>query len=256
MKEKKEKKRRHHRSEVNPQAETGVLSEDGGNFLFRESFKMLRTNLEFISSYKKCQVVLVTSAIPNDGKSTISLYLARFLGETGKKVLLLDCDLRKGSAGKMIGIHRQEKGVTTLLGGMTEKGDTSVFHKNEYFTFLPAGPTAPNPIELLGSEKMKELLEELSKEYDYVILDTPPVAYMADAIAVGKYTDGAILVVRHKGTPIKAVKAAAGNLKTAGINILGSVLNQYDVKKSGNSGYGYGYGYGYYGYYGYYGDDE
>lgn len=222
--------------------------EKGEGFLFRESFKILRTNLDFIASCRKCQVVLITSALPNDGKSTVSLNLAAALGEAGKKVLLADCDLRKGSLGKMLEVFRQKDGITTLLSGKTTYQSPSLLLKREYFTFLPAGPTAPNPTELLASEKMEHLIQELAKEYDYVILDTPPVCYMADATAVGKYTDGAILVARHKGTQVQALKKAMSDLDTAGIQVIGTVLNQYDVKRAGSYGDGY---YGYYGRYGY-----
>lgn len=222
--------------------------EKGEGFLFRESFKILRTNLDFIASCRKCQVVLITSALPNDGKSTVSLNLAAALGEAGKKVLLADCDLRKGSLGKMLEIYRQKDGITTLLSGKTSWDNHSLLVKKQQFTFLSAGPAAPNPTELLASEQMEQLIQKLAGEYDYVILDTPPVCYMADAIAVGKYTDGAILVVRHKGTQVQALKKAMSDLDTAGIQVLGTVLNQYDVQRAGSYGDGY---YGYYGRYGY-----
>lgn len=214
-----------------------------GEFLFRESFKIFRTNLEYIASCGECQAVVITSVQPNDGKSTVSLNLAATMAEAGKKVLLMDCDLRKGSLGKMIGIYRQKDGMTTILSGRKKLEDNIIVKGKQSYDFLPAGQAAPNPIELLANERMTSLMASLKNEYDFIIVDAPPVSYMADATVIGKNTDGVIFVVRHKATKIAALKKAMGDLNTAGIKVLGTVLNQYDAKQVGGYGYGYGSSY-------------
>lgn len=218
-----------------------VKSGQEDDFLFRESFKILRTNLEYIAACGECQTVVITSVQPNDGKSTVCLNLAATMAEVGKKVLLVDCDLRKGSVGKMQGIYRQRDGMTTLLSGRKTLDDSVIVKGKNKYDFLPAGQAAPNPIELLASNRMVRLMEQLKGEYDFIIIDAPPVSYMADAAVVGKNTDGIIFVVRHKSTKIAALKKVMGDMNTAGIKVLGTVLNQFDAKQSGGYGYGSSY---------------
>ncbi|WP_230399494.1 CpsD/CapB family tyrosine-protein kinase [Novisyntrophococcus fermenticellae] len=217
-------------------------------FVYKEAYKKLRTNINFLSvnsSYKK---IIITSAIPNEGKSSVAINLAATLAEKGEKVLLLDCDLRKPSIGQYIGNRKDWKtSLTDLLMGEVLPEKISIYrHPELNFSYIPCGHIPPNPAELLGSVRMKELLQSFGKMFDYVICDTPPVSVVTDAALLSSYCDGVLMVIRQKYTSKEQVRAAKQNLDAVHADIIGGVLNRYDIKgdirdKSGRYGYYYEY---------------
>jgi succinoglycan biosynthesis transport protein ExoP len=212
-----------------------------------EAYRALRTSLLLSPSGRAPQVILFTSALPEEGKSTTSLYAAMALAQTGAQTLLIDLDLRKPSLSKILGIYSQT-GVTGALSGNSsmpsEIQGTSI--PNLYF--LPAGPQNPNPPELLGSEDMKTALQVFREEFRYIVLDSPPVMSVTDPVILAHIVDGVVLVMRGGKTAREAVQKAAERIEGVGGRIIGGIINNIDVRKPE---YSYYYRYHYYGdYYG------
>lgn len=218
-------------------------------FQFVEAYKSLRTNLKFISMNNQYKKIIITSALPNEGKSNIAINLAISLSESGSKVLIVDTDLRKPRAHVYLHIKDGKKsGLTSILSGTAEFKDCMVRFTDLGIDVLPSGPIPPNPTEMIGSEAMKNLIETLEKSYDYIIFDTPPSSVVTDAAVLSKYTDGIIFVIRQKHATLEQIKEAKKSLENVQANIIGSVLNDYDSTKNtkyGGSGSGYGYSYKY-----------
>lgn len=188
-----------------------------------ESYRTLRTNIQYSSFDKEIKRILVTSAEPGEGKSTTAANLAVAFSQDEKKVLLIDCDLRKPS------VHKQFR-ISNNIGLSDVVMDNSKLKKainkhNEYLDILPSGKIPPNPSELLGSKAMENLLNELQKEYDIIILDTPPVQAVTDSQILSTKVDGVILVVRAERTKKDSVKFAKESLQKVKANIIGVVLN-------------------------------
>ncbi|GAA0746463.1 CpsD/CapB family tyrosine-protein kinase [Clostridium oceanicum] len=205
-----------------------------------ESYRTLRTNIQFSSFDKKIDTVFVTSATPGEGKSTTSSNLAAVMAQNGCKTILVDCDLRKPSVHKKFGISNL-KGLTDLLiqsgkiENIIQKSDLENLH------ILTSGSKPPNPSELLSSNKMREFIKMCKNYYDFVVLDTPPVGVVTDAQLISQYCDGAVLVVASGEAERETVKKSAELIKKVGGKILGVVLNKVDTKTQR--------GYHYYDYY-------
>lgn len=214
-----------------------------------EAFRSLRTSIHFSGISKKRQVMMVTSSLPYEGKSTIIGNLSIILSQTGAKVLLLDCDLRRPSMHKLYG-HTKAPGLTELLAGDTNI--EAIIHNTQIpgLDFISAGTTPPNPAELLGSDKMKNMLQAFREQYDVVLLDAPPVLAVTDALLLSSMTDMVFMVVELGRVPIKAAAHAREMLQSVGAPLAGVVLN--DKSKEGLQKYGY-YGEKYYRYGYYYG---
>lgn len=217
----------------------------------REAYKTLRTNVEF--SGKDIKIVAVTSCTPNEGKSSISYELANSFAQSGKKVLLVDADLRKS-----VLVRRHHKGkvrlglVHYLVGKYPFEEvccETNIKNLNMVF----AGPVPPNPSELLGNDQFKKMLEEARKTYDLVVVDTPPLGSVIDSAIVAKQCDGVMLVIANGEISYRFAQKVKEQLDKAECHILGCVLNKVNMSKGGRYGY-YGRYYGkYYGkYYGNY----
>ncbi len=225
------------------------VADENAPFSYVEAYKMLCTNLEFITAAQDCKKIMITSALANEGKTNVSVNLALTLSGYDKKVCLVECDLRRPSLHRFIDSSRNTEGLTNVLKGEIElfKAIRKISDTNMHI--LLAGSTPPNPSELLASEKMKDVIDALEKEYDYVIYDTPPVLLVTDAAALGKYMNGALLVVRHNKTEKNLVLKAKKNLDSAGVKILGAVYSIYSEKSAGSysrySSYNYYYYYGY-----------
>ena len=175
----------------------------------------------------------MTSSIPGEGKSSVSINLARVLAENGTRVILIDCDMRKPMLHKYLRAQRfRTRGLSTVLSGISTLEDSVATFSDLQFDLMTAGPIPPNPTELLASEEMEHLLDLLAKQYDYVICDTPPVSVVTDAAILSQYNAGVILVVRQKYATCKQAKKAKQNLENVHADILGCVLNQYDVSKN------------------------
>lgn len=205
-----------------------------------EAYRSLRTNIQYSSFDKKYQTLVVTSANPGEGKSTVSGNLALVLAQGESKVLLVDCDMRRPSVHKKFRISNTY-GISDLLVG--NKKMESVAHKyNDNLTIVPSGKIPPNPAEMLGSKAMTAFLEEMKKHFDYIVLDTPPLQAVADAQILSTKVDGSLIVVRAGVTKKDAVHDAVSIINKVNGNIIGTVLNAADNSKDK--------------YYYYYGDED
>lgn len=188
-----------------------------------ESYRILRTNIMYSSFDKEIKRILVTSAEPGEGKSITSGNLALAFAHDEKKVILIDCDLRRPSLHKKFRISNN-KGLSDAIINKDKLSDF-IQKRTEYLDILTAGKITPNPSEMLGSQAMSSLLDELSNIYDVIVLDSPPVLAVTDAQILSTKTDGTILVVRGEKTKKDTVLAAKEVLTKVNANILGTVLN-------------------------------
>lgn len=208
-----------------------------------ESFRALRTNLQFLDMGGRASFV-VTSSLPREGKSTTAINLAIALADAGKKVALLDTDLRKPKVAEYLGIEGGA-GLTDVLIGRTRVGDVMLPWGKRSLFVLPAGKVPPNPSELLGSSQMHTLLEVLERDFDVVICDAPPLLPVTDAAILAKATSGAILVV-SSGRPTRhQLGGAIDALETVDAKVAGIVMSMVPTRGPDSYAYGYGYGYGY-----------
>lgn len=211
-----------------------------------EAFRSMRTAVLFSTPNAPPRVLVVTSAAASEGKTSTSLNLASTLAASGSRTLLIDADLRRPSCHRAFGIAN-DTGLSRYLAGQVEFDEVVRPLDVPNLAFVPAGPTPPNPAELVGSERMRETLEKLRDEYDFVIVDSPPTLPVTDAVLLGREADGVVLVVKGNDTPRELVKRARDQLQQAGVHILGALVN--NVHGGWGSLYGYGRYYG--GYYGY-----
>ena len=209
-------------------------------FTATEQYKLLRANLSFaLPEDKECPIVGVTSAMRGEGKSTTAVNLSYVLAESGKRVLLIDGDLRIPSIAKKMQIDG-ETGLTDLLkGGETVQMSNfkSAYYNNWYI--MPSGSLPPNPSELLGSRRMEKVLKTLSANFDYIVLDLPPVNIVSDALTVSKYIDGMIVVVREDYTEKKEIDLCFRQLELSEVKVLGCVINESKNSKGSYKKYKY-----------------
>ncbi len=211
-----------------------------------ESYRVLRTNLQFVQAGAESKVIVVTSAVPNEGKSSTAANLAISLAEAGDSVLLLEGDLRRPRATEYLHLEHSV-GLTTVLVGRLALTD-AIQTVPDSTDVLAAGRTPPNPAELLQSAGMKEVLDQVRETYDVVLIDAPPLLPVTDAALLASQADGAVIVVRHNSTTDDQLRGSFARLESVGARMLGIVVNMTPTK-SRIRGYGYGYGYGYeYGY--------
>ena len=191
-----------------------LITQKGMPFAYVEAYKALRTNLNFLSGSGDVHAFVVTSTVPEEAKSNVSVNLALALTESGKKVVLVDCDLRKPVLHRYLKAGHNLKGVSNVLSRQVALSDALVELKDiSNLTFLPAGTTPPNPSELLSQPQMQEMVDTLRGSYDFVILDAPPISMVTDAAVIGRIVDGALFVVRSKYASTDAVKTALEKLK-------------------------------------------
>ncbi|MBO4853816.1 MAG: CpsD/CapB family tyrosine-protein kinase [Oscillospiraceae bacterium] len=190
-----------------------------------ESYKQLRANLMFVlPDEKKCRIIGVTSAVRGEGKSTTSINLSYTLAETGRKVLLIDADMRIPSVAKKLALQ-SKPGMSNLLAGLcTVEEATQKAPLLDSWYIMPAGETPPNPSELLGSEQMQELLQNLSKEYDFIVVDLPPVNVVSDAMEVSRWISGLLMVVRADYTEKRLLSECMRRMQVLGKKVLGFVV--------------------------------
>ncbi|MBD3107609.1 CpsD/CapB family tyrosine-protein kinase [Bacillus sp. AGMB 02131] len=203
-----------------------------------EQYRTVRTNIEYSAIDKDIKSILVTSATPGDGKSTTSCNLAIVFAQQGKKVLLVDTDLRKPTVHKKFCVHNHI-GLSSVLTKKHALTDAIIETSIENLSILTSGPIPPNPAELLTSKSMEHLLEMLGQEFDLIILDTPPVLAVSDAQILSKHVDGVVLVVSYGKTETEQGKKAKQLLVSSNAPLLGVVLNN---KKQEKNDYYYYYG--------------
>ncbi|NLL04360.1 MAG: polysaccharide biosynthesis tyrosine autokinase [Clostridiaceae bacterium] len=205
-----------------------------------EAFREIRTNLHYMSVDKELKSIVITSPTLGDGKTVTAVNVAVAFAKSGKKVLVIDADLRKPKVHHYFGIAN-EKGLTNIIKGdiddkeinsMTLRGIQNLF-------VIPSGPIPPNPAEILSSNKMQQLLEKLKDDYDTIIIDTPPVGQVTDAAILAGTTDGAILVFACSQTRIDMAKRAKKALASVNSNIIGTVLTKMDTGRGNYYNYEY-----------------
>jgi len=210
-----------------------------------EAFRTLRTNIKFSSLDKPIKTLIITSPIPEAGKSSVAINLTLTMAQDKNKVILIDADLRKPVIHK---IFKQDNktGLTNIL--VEDKKIKEVMRKmsdvDPNLYFIPSGPIPPNPSELLGSNRMKEVLKELQEQADFIIFDSPPVIAVTDALVLATQVDGVVIVLDFGEVTRDAAKQTKVLLEKVKANILGVVLNKIDMEKEG------------YNYYYYYGDEK
>lgn len=199
------------------------------DFASAEAYKLLRTNLMFSFPNKEGgKVIGLTSPRPQDGKSFSSVNLAYSLAEAGHRVILIDGDMRRSSIANTL-----NKPLSPGLSNYLVDDAKDVIHKgvlHENMSLITAGDPPPNPAELIGSERMKMVLDALSQRYDYVIVDLPPVNLVSDPLVISKYLDGVILVLRHAHSKHREIKEAVRQLQFVKVRIVGFVYNDYSKK--------------------------
>ena len=204
-----------------------------------EAYRVIRTNLQFCQTDSSLHTLIFTSAGPSEGKSTTIANTAVALAQTGKKVLLVDCDLRKPVQHHIF--KKNKAGVTNHLAEGTLL--TELFQESGVpnLTLLTSGPVPPNPSELLGSEKMKQLLAQLREEYDYVLIDAPPVIAVTDAAVLASKVDGVVLVLDSGNVRPEMAQQAQKLIQAANGKLLGAILNKVEIDEE-HSYYYYYYG--------------
>ncbi len=223
--------------------ESPAISFETDNSAIAESFRKLRTNLQFLAVDNPPRVLLVTSSIPNEGKTTTAINLSLALAEAGNKVVLIDGDLRRPAVHKYLDLLGSV-GLSNVLSGSTSLTDALQETKFQNLTALTAGPLPPNPSELLGSQSAKNALKELSSLCDYVIVDSSPLLAVTDGTVLSTNVDGTLLIARFGTTKREQVSQAAAHLKDVGATVLGAVSTMEPPSARGTyQRYRY-YGYG------------
>ena len=205
-----------------------------------EAYRTIRTNIQFSNVGQELKTIIVTSATPNEGKSTTISNLAVVMAHAGHKVLLMDCDMRNPTQHKLFKLTN--KGLSNCISASEEVREVIQKTGIENLELLASGPVAPNPSELLGSKRMEQLLERLKPDYDYILIDTPPIMPVTDAAVLSGKVDGLVMLVSSGEVTPAAAKEAKQRLLQAGAHILGVILNK--VELSHTHGYGYYYYYG------------
>lgn len=207
------------------------------DYFVGEAIKALRTNVQFCGTDVKA--IAVTSCHPNEGKSTISLELANSLAQVGKKVLFIDADMRKSVIVKKYVAGTGICGLSQYLSGQSELEDVLYATQTDGFHIIFAGQFPANPVELLNSTAFKTLIEEQTKVYDYVIVDTPPLGMVIDCAVISNICDSAIMVIAAGRVSNRRAMLIKNQLSKSGVHILGVVLNMIN-KRGGNYPMAYG----------------
>ncbi len=211
---------------------------------FSEEIKRVRTNLKFSSINEDMKVVMITSSLPGEGKSFVSANLAAAFAQAEEKVLLIDCDLRKGRIKKIFNIPSKKSGLSNLL--IDKKWKEKYYEyirktKIDNLYVITTGSYPPNPSELLASERFEKLLEKLKESFDIIILDCPPVTGLNDALVVSSRADVSVIVARYKKTKMEILEKTKKSIENIGSKIAGVILNQCAVRENNYYYYGHYY---------------
>ncbi len=222
----------------------GYSSGDNSVFSVQEAYKAIRTNIILSVIKDGCKKIVITSSNPHEGKSTTAVNVAISLSQAFKRVLIIDCDLRKARVHRALGVAG-EPGLTNILSGLADVEDSVQPTKYQNLFCLPAGLFAPNPAEMLASERMAALIETLEQSFDYIIFDTPPINVVSDALPLVKLSDGVVFIVRSRVTVYSEFERALDSLNFIDARIIGVIVNGDDGEENGTrKNYG---GYGAYG---------
>ena len=208
-----------------------------------EAIRGLRTSLHFAMMEARNNILMISGASPNAGKTFVSSNLAAVIAQTGKKVLFIDTDMRKGYTHKLFAVNNNN-GLSDLLSGKTKIEETVKSLSNIGIDFISRGQVPPNPAELLMHPRFEKMLQWATEHYDLVVLDTPPILAVTDAAIIGRYVGTTLLIARFEQNTVKEIQVSIKRFEQSGVHVKGCILNGV-VKKA--SSY-YGYGYNYYGY--------
>lgn len=199
------------------------------DYFYSEAIKTLRTNIQL--SGKSIKTILVTSCFPNEGKSDVALSLVQELSSIGKKVLLIDGDIRKSDFVIRFGIEQEVIGLSQFLSGQAEIKDLicSTNYPNLHIIF--GGPVAPNPSGLLSEDLFRTFMKEIRNYYDYIVVDTPPVGSVIDAAVIARYCDGGIFVIESGVVSYKLAQKCIRQIEKSGCRVIGAVMNKVDTKR-------------------------
>ena len=244
-----------------PEAENKPLISEISAFSTRsEAFRQLRTNIEFLRADNPPQVISIASPLPGEGKTTTVLNLGIAFAQSGYKILCMECDLRRPSTSEYIKYNADQSGVTEILSGKiplkSQKSLNSLVKYDEStgIHFLTSGKQAPNPAELLDSPTFEKLIRMLRKEFDYILIDSPPLLPVTDGGLIAQQADGVLLVVKAGSTKVDQFRGGRDLLSKVNASVLGVLLNMIPLNRNGESyGYRYGYSYSYQRKYGVYG---
>ena len=231
-------------------AEVAHLFSDNKERSFSESIRTIRTGVVLSGMEEPHKILVITSSIPGEGKSTVAANLAAALGQM-EKVLLIDADMRRPTMAKNFGFPVGTPGLANLIAG-TAKLDECVKHIDG-IDMLSAGAVPPNPLELLSSPRFGKVIEFMRSKYDRIVIDSPPTQAVSDALVLATHANALLYVVKSESTAIPLVQKGIGQLLQNNAPVTGIVLNQVDIKKAQKQGYSYG---GYYDYYGYSSDTQ
>ena len=224
------------KGEIKP--ERVYIDDESSNF--SETIRTIRTGITLSSLDKPHKIILSTSAVPSEGKTTVACNLALSLSQL-EKTLIFDADLRRPSTKKIFGYDHRAPGMSELLAENAVFKD--IVHKVEgtNLHIITAGAIPPDPLDMLASKKFRLLLDELAKRYDRIIIDSPPVSLVSDAVLLSSFVDAVIFVTKADDTNSRIVESSVSKLRQSNANIIGAVLNNLDIRKMSKY-YGYGYG--------------
>jgi capsular exopolysaccharide synthesis family protein len=212
--------------------------------LFAEHYRNIRTSLLLSTPERPPKVFVVTSALPQEGKTATNVNLAIAFAQLGKKVLILDCDMRRPRVHKIFKI-KNTLGITSFLVGRNRIEDIIYRYPGEpNLHIIPSGPVPPNPVELAVSRGMKEMMAVLRQHYDFIFIDAPPLMGIQDAILLGEYADGLLLVAWGGKTPRKVIEKARAEIERFSIKLFGVILNKVNMRRFSYAYSPYNYKYG------------
>lgn len=229
------------------------------DYHYNEAIKTLRTNIQFCGNGIK--TIMLTSSLPDEGKSDITFAMASSLAQIGKKVVLVDADIRKSVLVSRYHLEREVSGLSQYLSGQRSLENVLYDTNIENLSIIFAGPYSPNPADLLEESLFGDMISKLKEKYDYIIVDTPPMGNLIDGAIVARQCDGAVMVIESGSISYRLEQRVKGQLEKSGCRILGVVLNKVNMERNGYYSKYYGkYGkyskYGHYGKYDRYGKAE
>lgn len=201
-----------------------------GDYNYEEAIKTLRTNIQFCGSNIK--VIMLESAVPNEGKSSMSFSLASSLAQIGKKVLFIDADIRKSVMVSRYQLDKEVNGLSQFLSGQKSKEEVLYETNLNNLSIVFSGPYSPNPAELLEESMFSLLIQAARAEYDYIIIDTPPMLNLIDGAIIANHCDGAVLVIESGKVSYRVEQKIKKQLEKSGCRILGVILNKVNMESS------------------------